>query len=261
MSDLERTKAVAAALDFRGGGRAALHVGGAALAIVHLQTDEGDDTLGRKAIEIGLEMASPRTEVIELPPGPDTDASGASPALAEQKAVEKETELPKDDADRDRGSRPDRDDRTTRKSRRKTIPKLRRWRPLRPGNRWRRRRPRSRCSRTQRKARSPPSSTRGLARISSGSPPIGAGRSAPISNCTRNIRPTGGRRATVKVSLVLNRRGNVVSVDVREPSGDAAFDEAALSMIRRSDPVPLPPAGLTDDQFSFSLDVNFKKPK
>jgi len=69
------------------------------------------------------------------------------------------------------------------------------------------------------------------------------------------------KETTVKVSLVLNRRGNVVSVDIREPSGDAAFDEAALSMIRRSDPVPLPPAGLTDDQFSFSLDVNFKKPK
>ncbi len=32
-------------------------------------------------------------------------------------------------------------------------------------------------------------------------------------------------------------------------------------MVRRSDPVPTPPAELTDDQFSFSLPVNFKKPK
>ena len=32
-------------------------------------------------------------------------------------------------------------------------------------------------------------------------------------------------------------------------------------MIRRSDPVPLPPPGLTDDQFQFSLEVKFKKPK
>jgi hypothetical protein len=32
-------------------------------------------------------------------------------------------------------------------------------------------------------------------------------------------------------------------------------------MIHRSDPVPLPPAGLTDDTYSFSLDVNFTKPK
>jgi TonB family protein len=69
------------------------------------------------------------------------------------------------------------------------------------------------------------------------------------------------KSTTVRVSLVLNRRGNVVSVDVAESSGDPAFDEAAVSMVRRSDPVPLPPAGLTDDQFSFSLDVKFTKPK
>ena len=36
----------------------ALHVGGAALAIAHLQTDEADDALGATAIEVGLELAS-----------------------------------------------------------------------------------------------------------------------------------------------------------------------------------------------------------
>jgi protein TonB len=29
-------------------------------------------------------------------------------------------------------------------------------------------------------------------------------------------------------------------------------------MIHRSDPVPRPPAKLTDDEFAYSLDVNFK---
>jgi TonB family protein len=53
----------------------------------------------------------------------------------------------------------------------------------------------------------------------------------------------------------------VVSVGVLESSGDPTFDDAAISMIRRSDPVPAPPAELTDDQFNFSLDVNFTKPK
>ena len=37
-----------------------------------------------------------------------------------------------------------------------------------------------------------------------------------------------GKSTTVKVSLVLNRLGNVVSVDVQESSGDAAFDEVLL---------------------------------
>ena len=42
----------------------------------------------------------------------------------------------------------------------------------------------------------------------------------------------------VKVALVLNRRGNVISVDVVEFSGDAGLRRAAIAMIRRSDPVP-----------------------
>jgi len=73
-----------------------LHAGGAALAIAHLQTDEPDESLGANAIEVGLELASVRREATDLPAGPDTDASAASPQLAEQKAEVKETDLPQD---------------------------------------------------------------------------------------------------------------------------------------------------------------------
>src|SRR6202035_234 len=73
-----------------------LHVGGGALAVVHLQNDDPDDAVGASAIEIGLDMTSPHLEATDLPPGPDVEASVASPALAEQKAEVKETELPKD---------------------------------------------------------------------------------------------------------------------------------------------------------------------
>ena len=69
------------------------------------------------------------------------------------------------------------------------------------------------------------------------------------------------KTASVKVSLVLNRLGNVMQVGILESSGDAAFDEAAIAMIRRSDPVPRPPAELTDDTFSYSLNVNFNERK
>src|ERR1700687_4966421 len=74
----------------------ALHVGGGALAVAHLRADDPDDSLGAPAIEIGLEMTSPHLEATDLPPGPDPDASVASPALAEQKAEIKQSELPKD---------------------------------------------------------------------------------------------------------------------------------------------------------------------
>src|SRR4030088_163005 len=74
----------------------ALHGGGGALAGGHVRTDGIEDSLRAPALEIGLEMMSPHLEATDLPPGPDTDASVASPALAEQKAELKETELPKD---------------------------------------------------------------------------------------------------------------------------------------------------------------------
>src|SRR3979411_2559223 len=81
---------------FAGLGALALHVGGGALAVAHLRANDLDESLGAPAIEIGLELMSPHLEATDLPPGPDADASVASPALAEQKAEVKETELPKD---------------------------------------------------------------------------------------------------------------------------------------------------------------------
>src|ERR1700730_12392699 len=77
-------------------GALALHIGGGALAIAHLRTDDPDGALGPPAIAIRLEMMSPHLDPTDLPPGPDAYASVASPALAEQKAEVKETELPKD---------------------------------------------------------------------------------------------------------------------------------------------------------------------
>ena len=50
------------------------------------------------------------------------------------------------------------------------------------------------------------------------------------------------KEAKVVVSIVLDRRGHILSYEVVESSGDPRFDEAARSMIRRSDPVPPPPA-------------------
>src|SRR5262249_1337336 len=91
---------------FAGVAAVGLHLGGAALAVAHLKDLDDDDSLGAPAIEIGMELASTKSEETDLPPGPESDASVASPALAEQKAEVKETDLPKDiptdEADADR---------------------------------------------------------------------------------------------------------------------------------------------------------------
>jgi protein TonB len=239
----------------------ALHLGGAALAIAHLPTDDGDDGLGASGAEYAVEMASPKVPDDNLPPGPDTDPSQASPQLAEQKAEVKETELPKDrptDAeDPDRIVTPN-----DSKKPREDDPKVA-------------------AVQTQASEEAPAQEATSRQTLDEKAPEAEKAKAPSIGIGKDKLRLTAdwGRKISayfelhkrypkdkskstkVKVSLVLNRRGNVVSLDVVESSGDTAFDEAAVSMIRRSDPVPPPPAGLTEDQFSFNLDVNFTKPK
>jgi protein TonB len=239
----------------------ALHLGGAALAVAYLPTDEGDDGLGANSVEVAFEMASPKVTDDNLPPGPDVDAAEASAQLAEQKAEVKETELPKErpteaeDPDRvvtlSDSKKPKEDD-----------PKIAAIETQASEER-----PAEIATSRQTLDEKAPEAE------SAKAPNLGIGKDKQqlTAKWGRKISayfelhkryPVNKNKATnVKVSLVLNRRGNVVSVAVAESSGDAAFDEAALAMVRRSDPVPPPPAGLTDDQFAFSLDVKFTKPK
>ena len=60
------------------------------------------------------------------------------------------------------------------------------------------------------------------------------------------------------VSFALDRMGHVLSSSIVKGSGDAAFDEAALAMVRRSDPVPQPPPLVADEGLSFTLPVIFR---
>jgi periplasmic protein TonB len=239
----------------------ALHLGGVALAIAHLRTDDGDDGLGANGVEIAFEMASPKAMDDNLPPGPDADASQASPQLAEQKAEVKETELPKDTPTE--AEEPDR------------VVTLNDSKKPKEDD------PKIAAIQTPASEEAPAQVATSRQTLDENVPEAEKAR-APnlgIGKDKQNLTANWGRRISayfdlhkrypvdrkkntnVKVALVLNRRGNVVSVDVVESSGDAAFDAAAISMIRRSDPVPLPPAGLTDDQFAFSLDVKFTRPK
>jgi TonB family protein len=66
------------------------------------------------------------------------------------------------------------------------------------------------------------------------------------------------REAQVVIAFVLDRTGHVLSATIAQSSGDASFDQAALAMMRRADPVPAPPALVADEGLSFSLPVNFR---
>jgi periplasmic protein TonB len=236
----------------------ALHLGCAALAIANLQPDDFEDSLGAAAIEVGLELASVHREATDLPPGPESDASVASPALAEQQAEVKDTELPKDvpteadEPDRivtpNETSKPKEDD--------------------------------AKIAAVQTTASTESVAAEATAAPSSDAIPAGPRSIAPAigsGETARRIRATWQKQlvahldkhkrypahrvqksAEIVVSFALDRMGRVLSTSIVKGSGDTAFDEAALAMVRRSDPVPQPPPLVADEGLNFTLPVIFR---
>ena len=236
----------------------AVHAGCVALAIAQMPADDSEQDLGAPAIEIGLELASPRAEPSDLPAGPDTEASMASPAVTEQKAVERETELPKavptEAEEPDRLVTPDdshkpKDDDPDVAAKQATAS----------------------TEAVASEATAMPTSEAAQEAPRSVAPAIGTGESARrirttwqkelVAHLDKHKRyPAGNSRKTVEilVNFVLDRVGHVVSTTIIKGSGDAAFDEAALAMVRRSDPVPAPPPLVADEGLSFTLPVIFR---
>ena len=236
----------------------ALHVGGAAFALTHLKADEAEEDLGAPAIEIGLELTSPRKEVTDLPPGPDSDASVASPALAEQKAELKQTDLPKDTSTETEEA----DRIVTQNEVKKPVEEE------------------AKVATVQTQASQESVAAEATASPSSETIPEGVRSVAPvhgIGESAQRVRATWqkaliahldkhkrypadriAKSAEILVSFVLDRMGHVLSASIVKGSGDPAFDDAALAMVRRSDPVPQPPPLVADGGLNFTLPVLFK---
>jgi len=235
-----------------------LHVGGAALALTNLQEEEPEDVSGVSAIEVGVELAAPNREVTDLPAGPDADAAVASPQVNEQKAEVKETDLPKDtpteteDADRV----------VTENDNKKPTEEEQKIAAVQTA-----------------------ASQESVAAEATAMPTVEAAPEAPRSvapvigngNALRHARETWQKRlmarldkhkkyptdralksAEIYVRFTLDRLGHVLDMAIEKGSGDAAFDQAALSMIKRSDPVPAPPPLVADEGLSFTLPVIFR---
>ena len=236
----------------------ALHVGGAALALANLKSDEADDELGAPAIEIGLEMSSPRQDPSDLPPGPNSDASTATPEVPEQKAEVKETDLPKDTPTE--SDDPDRV--VTPNEVKKPVEDEAKVAAVQSA---------ASQESIAAEATATPSSENIPEGPRSVAPAQGLGESARrarltwqkelVAHLDRHKRyPTNRTQKTAEilVGFVLDRMGHVLSTSIVKGSGDSAFDDAALSMVRRSDPVPQPPPAVADEGLSFTLPVIFR---
>jgi periplasmic protein TonB len=234
----------------------ALHLGGAALAVAHLRSNEPDDLVGAEAIEVGIDLTSEHREPTDLPAGPDSEASIASPAIAEQKAEVKQSDLPKDvpteteDPDRvvtqNESDKPREDDMKL-----AAVP----------------------TAASEQSVAAEASAVPSVDEAPAGrsqAPVLGTGKAlqrqkaswfaqlgAHFDKHKRNPSLQKFKNATVAIDVTFDRFGHVVSSSVAQSSGDPAYDEAALAMLRRSDPVPQPPPAVADEGLHFTLPVNF----
>jgi protein TonB len=75
-------------------GAVTIHLGCVALALSFMERGP-DDEVGAPAVEIGIEVLAPHTDTPDLPPGPDVEASIASPQTVDQSAMAEQTDLPR----------------------------------------------------------------------------------------------------------------------------------------------------------------------
>jgi periplasmic protein TonB len=239
-----------------------IHAACAALALEYLQSAEVSEDLGAPAIEVGIELMAPHHDPSDLPPGPDADASAASASVTEQKVSLEQTELPKatptetDDPDRlvapEEMKKPTDDD-----PKAVTAPTA----PSNPS--------------IAAEATATPSPETAQESRRSVAPDLGTGESlrrvratwqkelaAHLDKYKRYPADRSRQSAEIVIRLVLDRTGHVVSSSVAKSAGDSAFDDAALDMMRRADPVPPPPPLVADEGLSFSMPVIFRvKPR
>jgi periplasmic protein TonB len=237
---------------------AAVHLGCVALALEYMNPEDEDDTLGASAIEIGLELTAPRLEPTNLPAGPTSDDSAAAPEVVEQNAVVKPTDLPKavptetDDPERIVAT-------ADPKKPKEEDPEVAAV-ALAPSE-----------ASVAAQAMATPSSDVIVESTNSVTPAQGTGESAQRVRATwqkelaahfdRNKRYPADRSrqsAEILVRFALDRTGHILSTSVVRGSGDGSFDEAALAMMRRADPVPPPPPQVADEGLSFTMPVIFR---
>lgn len=234
-----------------------LHLGVAGIAAWTLSADDNFDDEGAPAIELAMDMAAPRTEQTELPPGPEADASAAAPESAQSAAKLQATDRPKEDPVE--SENPDR-----------MVAVEEPKKPEEKAEEQQRPSEASTASIASEATSAPKQEATPPAPVAR-APAIGAGRNAQkmkaewtkrlFAHLNRHKRYPQGvrqRQAEARVIFTLDRAGHVVTAQVSKSAGEPAFDNAALDMMKRSDPVPPPPPLVADEGLTFEIPVAFR---
>lgn len=234
-----------------------LHGAGIAAAVYQMQQEEEDDGLGANAIEIGMEMVSPDVEPTDLPQGPDSEAAVAAPAVQEQKAEEKPTDLPQETPHE--SEEPDQvvTENKTEKPVEETPEKQQKQQQASQESVAAEAAAQQKLedAKTGEKAQAP------QAGLGADKKKLAAKWSKQlVAYLNKNLRypPERDRKAAqVLVTFEINRVGKVLSVSVAKSSGDPVFDQAAIAMVRKSDPLPPPPPLQADESLVYTIPAVF----
>lgn len=210
------------------------------------------DEIGSPSIEISLEVQAPRGEASDLPPGPESEASTAA---AEASQAEAKPELAVEPTE---GGEP------------VAVAALEKPEPPAEAK------PEETATASTASVAAEATASIAMEEAApapvAAAPVIGVGRSAErvranwrqrlVAHLDRNKRYPAGearRAAEIHVRFTIDRTGHVVSAHIVRSSGDLPFDEAALAMMRRADPVPAPPAIIADEELTMTAPVVFKR--
>ena len=234
------------------------HVALAAFAIARMNEPEDDD-LGAPGIEIAFELTSAQTTPSELPPGPESEASAASPPVVEQKTAEKKVDLPKEtpveSENPDRLVTIEKTDKPEEKEPEPTIKMMKASEEF-----------------AAQEATAAPTIQNVQQAAKSTTMDQGTGQSqqrarvtwqkelmAHLDKFKRYPTERSQKGAEILIAMTLDRTGRILSANIAKSSGDDAFDHAAIVMVERASPVPPPPPLVADEGLDFSLPVIFKK--
>lgn len=234
-----------------------LHVAGATAALLTLSGEIDDSASGAPAIELTLEPAAPRdAEAADLPPGPLTDESAAaapSVAAAETKETKEEniSRVEAEEAELTRNTKPDKpvEEEKTHQAQEVLSAESAASEATAPPK-----------SDVEKQSDAPVAPVQGADAVANAVKQTW--QKQLVAHLNRHKRYPGGlgrRSAEASVFFTLDRRGHVVSYSVKHSSGHQAFDDAALAMMKRADPVPPPPPVIADEGLTFEVPVHFGK--
>ena len=242
-------------------GAFAIHAACGFIALHYSELEATD--FGAPGMVVDVDLAAPHRDIDNFPVGPDSQSAAPSLAIADQKTVAQETDMPT--APPDETDNPDQivtpqktknpDEEVLNTTSLQATP--------------------SNASVTAQEAAIPTVATAQESQHST-TPSPGTSESVVRERVTWQKElavhfdkfkryPADRDRlgAEVIVTFVLDRSGHIITSRITRGSGDSSFDEAALAMLRRADPVPPPPSLVADSGLTFTLPVifQFKSPR